>query len=205
MGAITGSISYTRFHVIGDLPDDFRERFMGRIQHLTFRPLTVDEEIEERTGWCSVEQPLDLELDEDKVLFNEYLNLGLRTDRWRIPSSLLKARLRDQERAFMEQTGREKLTRRDKDDVRFTVVKALRRQLLPTMRVVDMSWNLDTGILRFWSHSARSHEQLGELFEETFGLQLLADGVYPGARERGLAEPLLDRLPQLEPASFVEA
>ncbi len=105
LGAITGSISYTRFHVIGDLPGDYRERYMSRIQHLAFRPLGVDEEVEERTGWCSVEQPLDVTLQDDKVFFNEYLNLGVRTDRWRIPSSLLKAQLRAQERTIMMITG----------------------------------------------------------------------------------------------------
>lgn len=202
MSALTGSITFSKFFVRGEVPEDFRDSFMQSIQLRAFRPLTVEEEAEERAGWCNVEHPLDLELDHDKVFFNEYLNVGLRVDRWRIPSNIFKATFKDAERAYLAETGKEKLGRHDKDELRFTVTRQLRRQLMPTMKVIDLSWNVDQGVVRFWSQSASAVGVMVDLFEDTFPLQLVPQGVYTTAREHGLKQTLLDVLPQLTPSRF---
>ena len=176
---------------------------MSAIQHRVFRELSVEEEAEERAGWCNVEHPLDLDLDHDKVFFNDYLNLGLRVDRWRIPGNLFKATFKDAERAYLAETGKEKLGRHDKDELRFTVTRALRRKLMPVMRVVDLSWNLNQGVVRFWSQSAGAMAVMVDLFEDTSPLQVVPHGVYTAARERGLPDSQLDTLPQLTPSHFV--
>ncbi|MBC7174243.1 MAG: hypothetical protein H5U40_17495, partial [Polyangiaceae bacterium] len=62
MGAIRGSISFSKFHVRGELPDDFRERFVEAIQLRAFRDLDPAEDLPSRTGWCSIEHPFDVDL-----------------------------------------------------------------------------------------------------------------------------------------------
>ena len=117
MGAFRGSISFTKFHVRGELPADFRDRFVESIRMRAFRDLDPSEELDERTGWCSIEHPFDLDLAYEKVFFNDYLNLGLRTDVWRIPSSLFKASFREAERAYLAEHGAEKLSRTQKKNL----------------------------------------------------------------------------------------
>lgn len=202
MGALKGSISFSKFYVRGALPDGFRDAYVERIRLRAFQPLTAAEEAERRAGWCSIEDPLDLDLDHGKVFFNSYLNLGLREDRWQIPSPLLKAHLAEAEREHLKKRGREKLGKREKDELRAVVSRKLRAQLIPVMKVVDLSWNLETGVVRFWNQSPRVHEGLVELFTKTFELDLVPESPYTAAREIGLGEAYERAFEDLEPTAF---
>ncbi len=202
MGAFGGSMTFTTFKVRGELPDDFRDRFITGIRHETFRPLEPEEEGDESIGWCSIEHPFDLDLNIDKVLFNSYLNLGLRIDRWRIPASLFKAHFVEAERRYLAESKKERLTKREKNELKAVVTASLRRQSLPTMKVIDLSWNLDTGVLRFWSQSRRMLETLEEIFEETFDLGLVQHSPYVVAQAAGIPQEVLATLDHLDPTPF---
>ena len=202
MGALKGTLSYAKLYVRGALPDAFRDTFVERIRIRAFQPLTVEEEAEQRAGWCSIENPLDCELDHAKVFFNSYLNLGLRTDRWVIPGPLLKAHLAEAEREHLQKRGREKLTRREKEEIRTTVSRRLRAQVLPVMSAVDLSWNLENGVVRFWSQSPRALEGLTELFEDTFQVGLVPESPATAALALGMSDAHRSALEALTPTVF---
>lgn len=203
MGALRGSIGYAKFHVRGDLPEHFVDKFAESVRLRAFRPLVPADEDEQRAGWCSIHHPFDLELEHAKIYANEYLNLGLRIDRWRIPSAVLKAHLADAEALRLEQTGQQKLSKSQREDVRFVVVRKLREQFIPAMRVVDLSWNLNSGVVRFFSHSSTVHDTLTELFETTFKpLSLVIDGAYVRAENLGMPPAALDAIVRLDPTPF---
>ncbi len=204
MGAFRGSISFSKFHVRGELPGDFRERFVETIRLRAFRELDPSEDLPSRCGWCSIEHPFDLDLTYEKVFFNDYLNVGLRTDTWRIPSSLFKATFREAEREYLAKFGGEKLSRAQKKNLEAMVIAKLRHRVVPAMSAVDLSWSLGEGVVRFFQKSAKQHEAMMELFEKTFELELVPDGAYVAAEKRGLGEVLLEALPRLEPISLVE-
>src|SRR6202012_2825245 len=105
-----------KHYVRGDLPDDFRDAFVESLRLRAFRPLGLEDD-EPRVGWCSVENPLDCELDHGKVFFNSYLNLGLRIDRWQIPGPLFKAHFAEAERERLAKRGRDKLGEKEKEGV----------------------------------------------------------------------------------------
>jgi recombination associated protein RdgC len=188
LGALKGSISYSKFYVTGELPDGFRDRFVERVRLRAFQPLTPDGDAEPKAGWCSIENPLDCELDHGKIFWNTYLNLGFRIDRFQIPAPLFKAHLQEAEREHREKRGRQRLGRREKEELRAIVARRLRQKLLPVMKVVDLSWNLETGVLRFWSQSPGAHEALEELFEDTFERKLVPESPFTAARSLGLSE-----------------
>lgn len=202
MGALKGTITYTKLYVRGELPDGFRDSFVERIRLRAFQPLTVEDDAEQRAGWCSIEDPLDTELDHNKLYFNSYLNLGLRTDRWVIPGPLLKAHLAEAEREHLAKRGRDRLSKREKEEIRVTVSRRLRRQVLPVMGVVDLSWNLITGVVRFWSQSPKALESMMELFEDTFGLALLPESPAASAISLGLSAAQQQALEALTPTVF---
>lgn len=202
MGALRGSISYSRFFVRGEMPASFHGPFLKAVRVRAFRPLEAAEEDDERMGWCAIEEPFDLDLDHGKVFSNEYLNLGLRVDRWMIPKPLFKAHFADAERAHLEKRGREKLSRREKDELKVFVGRRLRKQVLPAMRVWDLSWNLNAGVVRFWSRSQKSIDRLIEIFGATFKLELVVDSPYVSATRLGLSAPLMKTLDDLEPAEL---
>jgi DNA recombination-dependent growth factor C len=188
MPALRGSLTYARFFVADEIPDDFREKFMRSIRHRVLKPLEPDDEELERTGWCRIAEPFELELAYDDVFLNGFINLGVRTDRWQIPGSVLKTNLREAEAAYLEKKGREKLTRREKGELKLLVAKKLRRQMAPQTRAVDLSWSLDDGIVRFFSHAPKAAGRMMELFSKTFGLRLVPESPYALAERLGLSK-----------------
>lgn len=202
MGAFRGSITFSKFHVRGELPRTFRDRFMKALRLRAFRPLDPAQDLDHRVGWVSIDDPFELELTNEKVFFNDYLNLGFRVDRWRIPTPLWKAAFRAAERDWLAKKKLEKLSRAQKKDLEAVVAAQLRKRIVPAMKVVDLSWNLNERVVRFFSQSQKQHELMTELFVKTFELELDLDGVYVAAERRELPKKVLDALPKLEPAIF---
>lgn len=202
MGIFQGSITYSKFLVHGDMPENFVSGFVRRIRNRAFVPLVPDDEADRRWGWCSASDPFDLDLDHEKIFFNSYLNLGLRLDRWALPAPIFKAQFAAAQRTVLEKKGKERLSRKEKDDIKVLVVRKLRRQVLPAMKVIDFSWNLENRTVRFWSRSKKMIELMDEFFEKTFGLKLVPQGAYVVALRESLSEKDLTRLETVEPAAF---
>lgn len=189
MPALRGSLTYTRFFVEGDAtPQDFREKYMRAVRLRAMKPLEPDEEELERSGWCKLAEPFELELHYNDVFCNEYVALGFRTDKWQIPGPMLKARVREAEAAYLEKKGREKLGRKEKAELKETVARKLRRQTAPATRMVDVVWSMNEGIVRFFSHAEKSGAAMTELFFKTFGLRLVPESAYALASRLGLSK-----------------
>jgi len=202
LGALRGSLTFSRFYVIGDVPADLAGSTLKRVRAHSFRPLDPDEDVAQRHGWTSVEDPFDTELDHEKVFFNEYVTLAMRLDRWAVPGPLLKAHLREAEQKLLEKKGMERLGRKAKGDLKDMVVKKLRRQLVPVTKSLDLVWNLQTNVALFFSHSKKLHELVQELFEKTFRLQLLLESPGTACDRLGLLPAESRAFAELEPTSL---
>ncbi|MBN2192800.1 MAG: recombination-associated protein RdgC [Polyangiaceae bacterium] len=202
MGALAGPLTVAKFTVRGELTDDFHTTFLKAIRHRAFKPLTPDEEAEERIGWCAVGSPLDAELSHDAVFYNSYLNLGLRIDKWRLPATLLKAELNDAIAERLQKTGKERLGKTEKDELKDRIATRLKKRILPSMRHFDLVWNLDSMVLWFWSQSQKTQEQLSVLFEQTFGLELVLHSPYVAATALDLTESEAQALSTVEATPF---
>lgn len=190
MSALRGSLTYARFFVDGDLPDDFRDRFMKAIRLRTMKPLEADDEDLERSGWCLMGDAYGLDLTYDAVFANEYVNLGFRTDRWVLPGPALRARLREAERAYLTKKGRERLTRKEKAELKELVSRKMRREMSPAVKAIDFSWSTNDGIARFFSHGPKPAGRLMELFAKTFnafGVKLVPEAPYTLAAKLGMS------------------
>ena len=201
MPALRGSLTYVRYFVDGKLPADL-STFLKPIRLRAMKPLEPDEDVAERSGWCRVGEPFATDLGHGDVFFNEYVNLGFRTDRWAIPGPLLRARLREAEAAYLTRKGRERITRRERTELKELVAKKLRREIAPAMRVVDMSWATNGGLVRFFSQSARTGAAMQELFLKTFGLKLVPEAPYTLAARVGLTRAQDKAWEALEPLSL---
>lgn len=188
MPALRGSLTYARFFVDGDVPEDFREKYMRAIRVRAMKPLEPEDADLERSGWCKVGEPFEIELRYEDVFYNEYVNLGLRTDKWRLPTSMLKQRLREAEAAYLEKKGRERLGRAEKAELKEMVSRKLRKQMSPATRMIDVSWSMNEGVVRFFSHAEKAGAQMMELFTKTFGLKLVPEAPYTLAARLGLSK-----------------
>ena len=186
MGALRGSLTFSRFYVTGDVPDDVSGATLKRIRANAFQPLLPDDDKTEGYGWASIEDPFDTDLDHEKVFYNEYVCLGLRLDRWVVPGPLLKANLREAEQELMQKRGLERLGRQAKADLKTMVVRKLRRRLVPSLKSYDVVWNLRTSVVHLYSQSERIGTLLDDLFKRTFKLDLVPESPGTAAERIGL-------------------
>lgn len=207
MGVLKGSISYSKFYVSGELPDGFKEKFLEHVQLRVFKQLTVDSEEDQHIGWVPLERPLDPDpcFQYDDLYYGSYVSLAMRIDAWRFPGQVLKAAFAEAEKKYLAKKGREKLTKREKDELKIMVSRKLRHSFSPTIKVIDMVWNLEQGTLRFWNQSAKTHEYFFELFEKTFPVKLVPASPYVTAMHAGLPEQRTQTIEKLEPAIFAMA
>lgn len=203
MGVFSGSVSFSKFFVRGELPKRFQGPFLKAVRLRTFVPLEADAEDELGVGWCAPGNALDLDLTQQKVLFDRYLTLGLRIDQWRIPRTLFRAHYEAAEAEARARLGKEKLSKREKDDLKFRIQRRLRKKVLPAMRAFDLSWDLERAVLLFWNRSPRVKEELMTLFERTFSLRLDEASPYVVAREL-LDETAMSHFQTLEASSFFD-
>lgn len=133
---------------------------------------------------------------------NNYLNLAFRIDRWRLPKPVFDAQFAEAERQLLERKNRERLTRKEKEELRLFVAKRLRKQVIPAMKIIDLSWDLEAGLVRFWSQSPKMHERLMEIFEKTFKLKLVTESPYANAIRLGITESQAMSLLQLDLSRF---
>ena len=204
MGAINGTLSYKIFHVHGEIQDDWKEKYLERIRKNSFTPLNPEDEDEVSEGWVPIDRPLQVEFDLYSVLFDHYINLGFRQDKYSIPSALLKAHVAEAEREFMQQNDKDKLSKFERDDIKAIVKHELKEKQLPRMRVFDVSWDLQKERVRFWSQSNKMCETFQGFFEDTFGLKILPANPYINAVEGGLTPKEVERLGILEASNFID-
>ncbi len=204
MGALKGSITYTKFLVRGDVPDDLHQKFLARIRTRAFKPLTPEDNDDVSVGWMPIERPFDEDpsFRADGTFFGGYLALALRLDRWKFPSSLVKTKMAAAEKAFLEKHQKERLSRADKAEIRDAVERRLRREGEPTSKAIELAWNLNDGELRVFGRSQLLVEHLIELFEKTFGVELVAAGPWILAMEQKLGKEADKLLASIEPCSF---
>ncbi len=205
MSLFKGSLSYARFFVDGELPEGFRERFMRAIRLRAMKPLVAEDDALERSGWCLADDPFELELNYDNVFYNNYLNLGFRTDRWAIPAAMMKTKLKEAEQAYLDRKGRERLSKRERDELKEAVARKLRKHFVPVTRVMDLSWSLEEGVVRFFTQSQKPAAIMMELFTKTFGLKLVPEAPYTLAERLELLEKQMKAWDALEPVSLLRA
>ncbi len=202
MGARGGTLTFTRFFTQGALPKDLRRKFLEAAKLRVFEPLKPEDEALEATGWCVMERPFDLELDSAKLFHDNFVLLGFRVDRYRIPGALLKSQISDEEQRQLARGKKTKLSRNEKLEIKDRVVMRLRKKVIPTSKAIDLCWHLDSGVVLFFGHSKRMILDFAALFEKTFGLALLEDSPYAAATRAELPRELERALKQIEPVSF---
>lgn len=204
MGAFSGSLTYKLFFVQGDPPDNWKKLFVERVNLNAFEELQPDSDDDESIGWVPLEQPLETQFDMPDMIYDNFLNLGLRRDRWSLPKALRDAHVAEAEKEYRQKNDKDKLSKYEREDIEHMVLRRLREKTLPKMRVIDMSWNVRSGRVRFWSHANKLGELFQGLFHETFEMELMPASPYVNAVEQGLASHRVEQLQVAEPTNFIE-
>jgi hypothetical protein len=170
MGLTKGAVTFSRYRVIGDLPDNLPEFIDTKLKRFAFRNALSDEE--KSIGWTSLENVLDTKFEYANYSLGTYIVFSLRIDRKVIPPSLLKIRVLEAEKAYMADKGTHKIYRQDKRDIKENVRAELMRNISPIPSFHEVCWSPSQGWLLFGSLSEKVQVDFEEFFKQTFDLRL---------------------------------
>lgn len=207
MGAFSGGLTFRQYTVKDPLPDGWADKFREGIRTNAFKDIDLAGEADRSIGWCDARFPLDVDLEPEQYQFDDHLVLGLRTDVLAVPGPLLKLHTEAETRKVTKEQGRESLNRYEKAEIKERVKLFLREKMMPSVKSIDMVWSLQLGIVRFFAGSEKANLEFMELFEDTFGLQLIPDAPYTaGLFGKGvqLSEAEKAALDTAEPTPFID-
>lgn len=172
MGLLSGSASFMRFSVEGELPASFWEAVADKIAAHSFRD--IDDTLDEYSiGWVSVASMFDAGFQQCPYAAGDYVVLSLRVDERKVsPAVLRKCVLKEEERIKREKQL-PRLGRSAQQEIKERVRTQLLRKSVPIPAVYDLAWNLSDATLLFFSTNKKALVLLEELFKETFGLSLV--------------------------------
>ena len=171
MGLLKGTVTFSRFRIVGALPDRFPEFFNERIRRFAFQNVwrTTDEKA---AGWADLENILDTEFPYASYAQGRYMIFSLRIDRKPVPPSLLRLRVMEAERKQLAENGQKKLYREQREAIRESVRLELLGKSLPVPSFQEICWSVPDGILTFCCLSDKVAGELQELFRESFSLDI---------------------------------
>jgi hypothetical protein len=177
------------------------QKYLARIRTRVFKPLGPEDEGDAAVGWVPIERPFDEDISfrSDGIFFGSYVNLALRIDQWKFPTALVKQRMAAAERDYKVKTGKERISRAEKAELRDFVERKLRKNGVPTTKAVDFTWNTASSELRFFGRSTKLLEHFHEIFEKTFAMRLVPAAPYTIGLEAKLPRALQIALAEVEP------
>jgi len=171
MGLLTGSTSFMRFTVEGEMPENFWDFVAERVVAHSF--VDIDDNMEEYSiGWVSVANMFDSEFAYSSYAAGDYVVLSMRADERKVSPAVLKKFTMKEEERIKKEKQIPKLPRSARLEIKERVRAELVRKSAPVPAVYDLCWNLAEGTLLFFSTSKKAMLQLEELFRETFDLSI---------------------------------
>ena len=167
MGLLKGSLSFSRYRVMGEAPEEFRPFFDRQIKKYAFRELTASAE-EQAFGWTCLENPLDTHFEGAKYSAGDFFYFALRVDRKSIPPALLRLKCLEEERKALKDSGKKRLFREQTREIRERVYLHLLARAYPVPSLYDVLWAPSGGWLLVGSHADKVFEIFEDLFKTTF-------------------------------------
>ena len=172
MGILSGAVRFRRYQVRGQIPDGFKDEFEEAIRKFGFQDFAEDDERDQVAGWAPVDDWFSADLPLDRWLVANSVCLALRIDTKRLPAQFFRYQCRQLEAEWRQKSGRENLSRAEREEVQAIVRRQLLRRAIPAVQGVDLCWDMDRGEVWFWSTGETVNESFRSLFEKTFRVKL---------------------------------
>jgi len=202
MGFLSGSSSFVRFSIDGELPENPLDFITDRISAYAFED--IDDNFEEYSiGWVSIMSMFDSSFSYASHLFGDYVVLSLRIDERKVSPTILKKFVQKEEERVKKEKQVPKLGRTIKLEIKERVKTELTRKAMPVPAVYDMVWSLPESSLYFFTTNKKAHMLLEDFFKDSFGLLIMQQIPYTTAEHLLSDENQRVRLEQAGPEIFV--
>lgn len=202
MGILSGSVSITRYKVLGKVNAPVIENIAKGLSDNTIAE--IDNQISEKAvGWTSFEKPFQPNFEGSSFVYGSYFVFALRIDKKNIPSKVLKKQYTIEAAKWMAENGRDYLSKTEKKMIKDHVINGLSLRVPATPNVYDLVWNHEDSVIWFFSNLKAANEELETLFVQSFGLSLIRLFPYTAAElSSGLSDAQRDALQKLSPTHF---
>lgn len=201
MGLLSGSASFTRFTVEGEVPENFWDFVAQRVTEHSFQD--IDDTIDEHSiGWVSVADMFDSDFAFSSYAAGDYVVLSLRVDERKCSPAVLRKFTAKEEARLKQEQGVRRLSRNVRLEIKERIRAEMVRKSPPIPAVYDLCWNLSNNTLLFFTNSRKALALLEDLFRETFELSLIMQIPWNNALQ--LTDPATaERLNDLQPALLI--
>jgi hypothetical protein len=176
MGFSSGSVSMRRFVVVGEQPKAIDQAILDSLDANKLAPTEDGVPPDIEYGWSGGRHILDGRFDFEKNVFNDAISFALRVDTNRVPAELRQAYQIIEEEAVAETNPSGFISRKQKKDVKETLSQKIDDELrsgrFRRSKLTPLLWDFPTATI-YSPASPSAGEKLVELFERTFGLELM--------------------------------
>jgi DNA recombination-dependent growth factor C len=204
VGFLSASTSVVRFVVVASSRMD-RSEITKAVTKRAFRE--TDPEVgdpRQAWGWVAIHDPLLTVFTPADLFFHHYLVLGFRYDKRLVPPKLLMLERRRLENERKGARGVDRLGAAERREIKDEIAQRLVGRALPTPRLFDVVWNLETDRVYFSGKLRGACEAFTICFRETFGMAPVPLIPYLAAEHVGLEARHVEAVRAVEPASFAE-
>jgi recombination associated protein RdgC len=193
-----GSLSFRTFRVSGKNATPSKDKLLEKLDTFSFAGVDTVEEGSSH-GWLAPDHLFDGDFNVAKVFRGRYALFGFRVDTRKVPGPLLQAHTAIAFPAALEAEGLDKLSARQKREIKGDIKRQLLAETPPAQRAYGVFWNVKAKKIFLQNTSKGVVEAFRALFERTFDLSL--EPLVPGlqaahfAKSRDLLEPLKDARP----------
>jgi recombination associated protein RdgC len=203
VGFLSASTSVVRFIAVAPARLE-REAIAKAVTKRAFRE--SDPEIgdpRQAWGWVTIHDPLLTTFTPADLFFHHYLVLGFRYDKRLVPPKLLMLERRRLENERKAARGVTKLGAAERREIKSEIADRLVARALPTPRLFDVVWNVESGRIYFSGKLRAAREAFTDCFRDTFGVAPVPLIPYLAAEHVGLPARQVEALRAVEPATFV--
>ena len=171
MSLLASATSITRYHVMEELEKPITEKvYDGLLQNRI--PEIDDIETALSSGWTSFQDPYTPNFEGASFSYGSYFLFSLRIDKKTIPSKLVQKYMAIEIAKKRQATGREFLSKNEKQMIKEHVVNLLNLRIPATPNIYNVLWNYESSLVWFFTHLKGPNEILETLFKTSFGLTL---------------------------------
>ncbi|NBO38878.1 hypothetical protein EBU99_09870 [bacterium] len=173
-----GALALRRVQILASPKDVRFTDIIKKLKSRSITPLGVDEEREHSLGWC---HPYSGEPDFDSAhnhLYGQAFVFGLRSDSKRIPGTYFRLQMKNALEALQKKgkagakSGDRNQGKKLRDATRDRLKQELLRGTLPSVRLTEVVWHLDSNELWIMSASQSVFDDFEKIFLETFAWPL---------------------------------
>lgn len=204
MSILSSTVSITRYKVHGKINAPIIDNISDGLKNNTI--LEIDNQISDKAiGWTSFDKPFQPDFNGSSFVYGNYFVFALRIDKKNIAAKVLKKHYTIEAAKRMADSGRDFLSKTEKNLVKEHVISGLSIRIPATPNIYDLVWNYEDSVVWFFSNLKAANEELETLFSKSFDLSLIRLFPYTAAElSADLSDSQLDELKKISPTPFVK-